>query len=176
MCGNGEEVFWSGGDLHVGDTLCWEESDGRWSVDVVDWIDNVEVICVSVLWSASVFRIGCRGAMAKKRGAWTAMAWTRTVVCVSRRGRRDLEWDSRRGRERFRGSGEVDLGTRGSGARGSGTRGGTEGGGLASSVAVVVGKLGAGRLGVGELAFVGSVGAVVEGCEGAESWSSSRRW
>ena len=49
MCGNGEEVFWSGDDLHVGDTLCWEESDGRWSVDVVDWIDNVEVICVSVV-------------------------------------------------------------------------------------------------------------------------------
>ena len=49
MCGNGEEEFWSGGELHVDDTLYWEESDGRWNVDVVDWIDAVEVICVSVV-------------------------------------------------------------------------------------------------------------------------------
>ena len=116
-----------------------------------------------------MFRIGGRGAMSRERGAWTTMAGTRT--CASRRGRRDLEWDSRRGRERFRGGGEVDLGT-----RGCGTRGGTEDGGLTSSVAVVVGRLGAGRLGVGELAFGGGVGVGVEGCEGAKSWSSSRRW
>ena len=49
MCGNGEEVFWSGGELHVDDTLYWEESDGQWSVDVVDWIDVVEEICVFVV-------------------------------------------------------------------------------------------------------------------------------
>ena len=48
MCGNGEEEFWSGGELHV-DDMYWEESDGRWNVDVVDWIDAVEVICVSVV-------------------------------------------------------------------------------------------------------------------------------
>ena len=67
----------------------------------------------------------------------------------------------------------MDLGT-----RGCGTRDGTEDGGLASSVALVVGRLGAGRLGVGEgeLAFGGGVVVVVEGCEGAKSWSSSRRW
>ena len=65
----------------------------------------------------------------------------------------------------------MDLGT-----RGSGTRGGAEDGGLASLVVVVVGRFGVGGLGVGELAFGGGVGAVVEGCGGAKSWSSSRRW
>ena len=88
-----------------------------------------------------------------------------------RRCRRDLDWESLRGRERFRGGGGVDLGT-----RGSGTRGEADEGGLASLVVVVVGRFGVGRLGVGELAFGGGVGAGVEGCGGAKSWSSSRRW
>ena len=48
MCENGEEVFWIGGELHVDDILYWEESGGRWNVDVVVGIDVVEVICVSV--------------------------------------------------------------------------------------------------------------------------------
>ena len=49
MCVNGEEVFWSGGEHQVVDTLCWEESVGQWSVDVVDWTDVVEGICVFVV-------------------------------------------------------------------------------------------------------------------------------
>ena len=49
MCENVEEVFWIGGELHVDDILCWEESGGQWNVDVVDWIGAVEVICVFVV-------------------------------------------------------------------------------------------------------------------------------
>ena len=65
----------------------------------------------------------------------------------------------------------MDLGT-----RGSGTRGRAEDGGLMAFLAMVVGKLGASGLGVGGLVCDGGVGAVVVGCDGATSWSSSRRW
>ena len=45
-----------------------------------------------------------------------------------------------------------------------------------SVVVVVVGRVVVGGLGVGEMAFGGGDGAVVEGWDGAKSWSSSRRW
>ena len=65
----------------------------------------------------------------------------------------------------------MDLGTRGSGARGA-----DDEGRLVSVVLVAFGKVDVGGLGVSELALGGGVGAVVGGCDGAKSWSSSRRW
>ena len=76
-----------------------------------------------------------------------------------------------RGRDLFRGCGDVDLGTRGTGARGAAAEGR-----LVSVVLVAVGRFGVGGCGVGEPVFGVGVGAVVGGCDGAKSWSSSRRW
>ena len=76
-----------------------------------------------------------------------------------------------RGRELFRGCGDKDLGTRGTGERGA-----AAGGRLVSVVPVVVGRVVVGGLGGGELVFGVGVGAVAGGCDGAKSWSSSRRW
>ena len=96
-------------------------------------------------------------------GLWWDVRWCR----------RDLDGDFLRGRELFRGCGDVDLGTREAGARGAAVEGG-----LVSVVLVAVGKFGVGGCGVGGQVFgegVG-VGAVEGGCGGAKSWSSSRRW
>ena len=76
-----------------------------------------------------------------------------------------------RGRELFRGCGDVDLGTRGTGERGAAAEGK-----LVSVVLVAVGGFGGGGVGVGGLVFGVGVGAVVGGCDGARSWSSRRRW
>ena len=44
-----EAVVFVSGDCLVDGTLYWEESDGQWSVGVVDGTDALEVICVSVV-------------------------------------------------------------------------------------------------------------------------------
>ena len=62
------------------------------------------------------------------------------------------------------------------GARGTGERGAAAGGRLVSVVPVVVGGVDDGGLGGGGLVCGVGVGAVAGGCDGAKSWSSSRRW
>ena len=62
------------------------------------------------------------------------------------------------------------------GARGTGERGAAASGRLVSVVPVVGGGVVDGGLGGGGLVFGRGVGAVAGGCDGAKSWSSSRRW